>query len=216
VLKRTNHITRNLRVAAIATAAALACAVVSSSSSYAAAHKVTAFGAKLNGSIQPSNSFQPHACREITGKSGACTRILMEAYGRPNTGQLAPKDGTVHEIKLVAGSPGSLIIEVAKVKPASIKNDTGSARIVFKGPKITFNGQGGVDNGGPYTVETFNVHIPVLKGEYLAIYSHSTSLLRCSGGGANQLVYQPYLKKTDPYTKAPYHDGCFLLLEAQY
>ncbi len=174
------------------------------------------FGAKLNGSIQPSNSFSPHACRETTGKAGACTRILMQAYGAPNTGQLAPKDGIIHKIKIVAGDSGSFNIEIAQVKPASIKNDTGSARIVAIGRKINYQGQGGVDNGGPYRVETFNVHIAVKKGEYLAIQSTSTSFERCSGGGANQLMYQPPLKQSTQYKTASHHDGCFLLLEAQY
>jgi hypothetical protein len=200
----------------VALIASLIMATAAFPSPVSAAPKPVTFGAKLDGTIQPSNSFSPHACKETTGKGGACTRILMQAYHDPNTGQLAPKDGVVHKIKIVAGDSGWFIIEIAQVKPASIKNDTGNARIVAKGRKITYQGQGGVDNGGPYRVETFNVHIAVKKGEYLAIYSNSTSFERCSGGGANQLMYQPALQMSTKFTKAPYHDGCFLLLEAQY
>ena len=60
------------------------------------------------------------------------------------------------------------------------------------------------------------MHIAVKKGEYLAIQSTSTSFERCSGGGANQLMYQPPLEQSTQYKTAPHHDGCFLLLEAQY
>ncbi len=200
----------------VALIATLIMAIAAFPRGVSAAPTPVTFGAKLNGSIQPSNSFSPHACRETTGKAGACTRILMQAYHAPNTGQLAPKDGIVHKIKIVAGDSGWFRIEIAQVKPASIKNDTGSSRIVAIGRKITYQGQGGVDNGGPYKVEAFTVHIAVKKGEYLAIYSNSTSFERCSGGGANQLMYQPALAKSTQYKTAPFHDGCFLLLEAQY
>jgi hypothetical protein len=181
-----------------------------------ASHKRVAFGAKLNVHIQPSNSISPHKCKEDTGHPGGCTRIEMVAYGRPDGGEKAPKDGTIRHIKIVAGSPGVMIIEIARVRPHSIKNDSGRAKIVVKGPKIHYQGQGGVDNGEPYNVETFRVHLPVKKGEYLAIQSSSTSLERCSDGGPQQLLYQPILTKADGYQKAPYHDGCFLLLEGIY
>ena len=101
----------------------------------------TKFGAKLTHDVQPSNSGQPHSCKETTGHKGNCTRILMEAYGRPNGGEQAPKDGTLKHIKLIAGAPGSGIIEIARVRPASIKNDTGRAEIVVKGPTITYKGR---------------------------------------------------------------------------
>lgn len=173
------------------------------------------FGAKLNKHIQPSNSSSPHACREDTGHKGSCTRIEMVAYGRPNGGEQAPKDGTLRHIKLIAGAPGSLIIEIARVKPGSIKNDSGRAEIVVKGPTIKYQGQAD-PNADTYTVETFPVHLAIKKGEYLAIQSTSTSLERCSDGGPQQLLYQPKLTMADGFKKAPFHDGCFLLLEGVY
>jgi hypothetical protein len=183
----------------------------------AAAHKAAPakFGAKLTTDTQPSNSSQPHACKETTGHKGNCTRILMEAYGRPDGGEQAPKDGTLRHIKLIAGAPGSLIIEIARVRPASIKNDTGRAKIVVKGPTITYQGQAD-PNADTYTIETFPVHLTVKKGDYLAFQSTSTSLERCSSGGPQQLLYQPKLTKADGFKLAPYHDGCFLLLEGVY
>jgi hypothetical protein len=173
--------------------------------------KPVSFGAKLTGHSQPSNSFQPVACESDTGIAGPCTRVLMEALGRPDTGALAPKNGTIGTIKIVAGDSGSFRLEIAKVKPA-----TKQAEIVVKGPVITYNGQGGVDNGSPYTVESFPVNVPVLKGEYLAIKADGTSLLQCSGGGLNQLLFQPPLKKGAGYATATKTDGCLLLLEAVY
>jgi hypothetical protein len=135
----------------------------------------------------------------------------MAAYGRPNTGQVAPKNGTIKQLKVMAGDKGSFRFELAQANPTTQK-----AKIVVRGPFIHYAGQGGVDNGGPYTVETFPVNVPVKKGEYLAIVATNTSMLRCSGGGANQLLYQPVLTVGEQAKKAHHHDGCFLLLEAVY
>jgi hypothetical protein len=179
-----------------------------------------AFGAKLTSSLQPSNSISPHACSEDTGTAGACTRVALAAYGRAGTGAsyngaFAPKNGTVHHIKIIAGSAGTFIPEIARVQLNSSLFKS-KAKIVQKGKTLHYNGQGGQDNGGPYVIETFSVNLPVLKGDFLAVQSHATSFERCSSGGAQQLLYQPPLPKNGPYKTAPFHDGCFLLIEAVY
>jgi hypothetical protein len=200
-----------LATAALGTALAAAPGVAAP----ATTHKPTEFGAKLTKNIQPSNSAQAHSCKETTGHKGSCTRILMEAYGRPDGGEKAPRDGTLKQIKLIAGTHGSGIIEIARVKPDSIKNNTGRAELVQKGPTIHYNGQAD-PNAETFTVETFPVNLPVKKGDYLAWQSTATSTERCESGGASQLVYQPKLTKADGFKKAPFHDGCFLLLEGVY
>jgi hypothetical protein len=180
------------------------------------AKKHVMFGAKLNSSIQPSNSFGPHACKEDTGVGGKCTRVAMVAYGRPNGGMVAPKNGTIKKIKIIAGDAGTFTPEIARVKVNATLAKS-KAKIVQKGSVLHYLGQGGQDNDDSiYKVETFSVNLPVKKGDYLAIQSSSTSMERCSGGGASQLLYQPVLKKGGPYTKAPFHDGCFLLIEGVY
>ena len=67
-----------------------------------------------------------------------------------------------------------------------------------------------------YKVETFNVTIPVNKGEVLAFRSTTTSVLRCNSGGNHQLLFQPILEVGQGYQQADDTDGCYMLIEAQY
>ena len=204
----------------VAGAAAVLATVPSAGATPAAAHRAVhhhaKFGAKLDSSIQPSNSSQPHKCREITGHGGACVRVLMEAYGRPDTGMMAPKDGTIHKIRIVAGAAGAFVPEIASVKERTPLS-TSKAKIVAKGTQLHYQGQTGQnDDDEVYKVETFAVNLPVKKGQYLAVRSSSTSFLRCSSGGTHQLVYQPVITPGQPYQTTDYDDGCFLLIEAVY
>lgn len=164
------------------------------------------FGAKLNGTIQPSNSLPAQKC--VFGQPAEpCTRVSMDAYN--NAGhERAPKDGVIGKLKLIAGGPGAFRLQLAKAKPSKDK-----AKIVEQGPKLHYQGQSG---GDPYEVESFQVHVPVEKGEYLAIKSRKTSMLRCSSGGPNQFLFQPALSVGGPFQTLDYTDGCWLLLEAVY
>jgi hypothetical protein len=200
-----------ITVSAACLPAAIGYASTPSTSNLPARAKHVEFGAKLTSHSQPSNSFSPTSCRDDTGTAGACTRVLTEALGRPGTGQLAPRNGTIKEIKLVAGDSGHFRLEIARAEPAKKR-----ARIVERGPVIHYTGQGGIDDGGPYTIETFHVDIKVKKGEYLAIQSKATSMLQCSGGGLNQLLFQPALQEGAGYSTTTHVDGCLLLLEAVY
>jgi hypothetical protein len=56
--------------------------------------------------------------------------------------------------------------------------------------------------------------VPVKKGQSLAIRSSETSMLRCSSGGPNQLIFSPPLSLGNPFQPATDTDGCWLLLEA--
>jgi hypothetical protein len=204
-----------LMVSALLAAASFTAAPGQAAASHA--RKPVRFGAKLNSSIQPSNSFGPHSCKETTGARGACTRVAMIAYGRPDGGMQAPKNGTVKKIRIVAGAAGTFTPEIARVHVNTNFLFKSKAKIVQKGHSVKYMGQGGQDSDDSiYKVETFAVNLPVKKGDYLAIQSYSTSMERCSSGGAQQLLYQPALKKTDPFKKTPFHDGCFLLVEAVY
>lgn len=168
----------------------------------------TKFGAKLNGTVQPSNSLPAHSCE--LGMPAPCTRVSMEAYGRPDGGEKAPKDGVIDKIKLIAGGAGHFRLQLARAKPGPEK-----AKIVRQGPRIDYQGQGPNWNE-PYEVEKFNVNLPVHQGEYLAIKARKTSMLRCSSGGPNQLLFQPALPVGGPFESADDTDGCWLLLEAIY
>jgi hypothetical protein len=167
----------------------------------------TSFGAKLNKTIQPSNSLPAHKCDN--GPAQQCTRVSMDAYNNAGHEQ-APKDGTIDKVKLIAGGPGHFRLQIAKAKPGPQ-----TAKIVRQGPRIDYDGQDPAWNE-PYEVETFNVNVPVHKGEYLAIKAKRTSMLRCSSGGPNQLLFQPALSVGGPFQPATHTDGCWLLLQAVY
>ena len=171
------------------------------------------FGSKLDPSVQPSNSLPAHPCSQ-TSPGAACTMIQNEAYYRPDGGELAPKTGTIKRIRLIAGGPGSFRLQIAKVKRSTL-NGTNEAKVVRNGPQITYKGQSDSSwESDNYTVETFKVNVPVQKGQQLALRGNYTSMLRCSSGGDNTLIYQPSLLAGGPFTPASDTDGCWVLMEA--
>jgi hypothetical protein len=170
------------------------------------------FGAKLTAQSQPSNAFDGQPCEP---KKVACTRVMTEAYRRPNpeADQVAPKDGTIAKIMIVAGEPGAFRLDLAKAKIGQQK-----AKLVAVGPVIHYKGQGtgAQDEGPPYTVETFKVNLAVKKGDFLAVQAKKISFEYCSGGGDSQLTFEPPLALETGYHHTNHVDGCLMLLEAVY
>lgn len=166
------------------------------------------FGSKLNPTVQPSNSLQGLDCGE--GVAGPCTMVQNEAYGRPDGGELAPKTGTIKKIRLIAGGPGSFKLQIAK---RSTLFGTNEAKVVYNGPRISYQGQTEAnEESSSYRVETFNVNVPVKKGQQLALKGNITSMVRCSSGGDNTLIYTPSLGSA--FRPATETDGCWILMEA--
>jgi hypothetical protein len=171
------------------------------------------FGSKLDPTVQPSNSLPAHPCDQLN-PGASCTMVQNEAYYRPDGGQLAPRSGTIKRIRVIAGGPGSFRLQVAKVKQSTL-NGTSEAKVVASGPKISYQGQDQSNwDSDSYKVETFSVNVPVKKGQQLALRGNYTSMVRCSSGGDNTLIYQPSLLKGDGFTPASSTDGCWLLMEA--
>jgi hypothetical protein len=134
---------------------------------------------------------------------------MNEAYGRPNGGHKSPKAGTIKKIRLIAENPGSFRLQIVRARAT----DTGfEGKAIRTGPKIAYQGQ--PDEFDPYRVEVFRVHVPVRKGERLAIRAKKTSLLRCSSGGPNTLLFNPPLAVGTGYHDRFDDEGCWLLLEA--
>lgn len=167
------------------------------------------FGSKLNSTVQPSNSLPGLDCGEV---AGPCTFVQQEAYGRPDGGELAPKTGTIRKIRLIAGGPGSFKLQIAKVKRSTLFG-TNEAKVLASGPRISYQGQTEAnDEAGSYRVETFDVNVPVKKGQQLALKGNITSMVRCSSGGDNTLIYTPPLGSS--FRPATETDGCWILMEA--
>jgi hypothetical protein len=168
------------------------------------------FGSKLNPTVQPSNSLPGLRCSQEA--PGPCTMVQQEAYGRPDGGELAPKTGTIKKIRLIAGGPGSFKLQIAKVKRSTLFG-TNEAKVVANGPRISYQGQTEAnDESGSYRVESFDVNVPVKKGQQLALKGNITSMVRCSSGGDNTLIYTPPLGSS--FRPATNTDGCWLLMEA--
>jgi hypothetical protein len=168
------------------------------------------FGSELNPTVQPSNSLPGLRCSQEA--PGPCTMVQNEAYGRPDGGELAPKTGTIKKIRLIAGGPGSFRLQIAKVKRSTLFG-TNEAKVVANGPRISYQGQTEAnEESGSYRVEAFNVNVPVKKGQQLALKGNVTSMVRCSSGGDNTLVYTPPLGSS--FRPATSTDGCWILMEA--
>ena len=199
------------RTGLVAAFACLALAVVPASGM---AKAPVRFGAKLNPTVQPSNSLPGLTCNGPETPLVGCSMILNEAYGRPDGGELAPRNGTIKKIRLIAGGPGSIRLQIEKVNRATLFG-TKEARAVWYGPQIHYQGQTEANfEDDNYRVESFPVDIPIKKGQQLGLRGQITSMIRCSSGGDNTLIYTPPLFLGGPFTAATNTDGCWLLMEA--
>ncbi len=191
----TRRIRRFVPFATIAAAAALMVAP--------AAGSAAVFGSELTPETQPSNAGDGHACAPTPG---TCTWAMNEAYGRPDGGEISPLTGKLKQVRLIAQVPGSFQLQIVSVKPDN------SAKVVRQGPTINYQGQpaGNLDT---YTIEQFPVNVPIKKGQRLAIKTANNSLVRCSSGGDNSLLYTPPLAPGAGFRATDADDGCWLLLE---
>ena len=195
--------------------AAFVAAMVAPASSLASAP--VKFGSKLNSTIQPSNSLPGITCNGLASPgSKACTMVQDEAYGRPNGGELAPKTGTIKQIRIIAGGPGSFRPQIATVRhSASTTLGATKAKVTYTGPKLSYTGQTEANyENDSYKVESFKVSIPVKKGQQLALRGNISSMIRCSSGGHNTLIFSPALSAGKPLQGATDANGCWILMEA--
>ena len=195
------------RIGLVAAIASLALALVPAAGLAKAAP--VKFGAKLNSTVQPSNSLPGLTCNGPETPLTACTMVLNDAYGRPNGGEIAPRTGTIREIRLIAGGPGSFRL-------MAVKHINGTdAKVTRRGQKISYGGQvESAEEEGDYNVESFDVDMQIKKGMQLAIRGNITSMIRCSSGGDNTLIYSPPLFLGGSFAPASSTDGCWLLMEA--
>jgi hypothetical protein len=195
-----------IRTGLIAVLAILALALVPSAGM---AKAPVRFGAKLNSTVQPSNSLPGLTCNGPEMPLEPCTMVLNDAYGRPNGGEIAPKTGTITKIRLIAGGRGSFRL-------LAVKHINGTDAIAKRyGQRIEYRGQPeAAEEEGDYTVESFPVEMKIKKGEQLGIRTSDTSMIRCSSGGPNTLIYTPPLFLGGYFKPASRTDGCWMLMEA--
>jgi hypothetical protein len=188
-------------IAALLTLAAAITALVAGAGTAQGA----SFGSDLNSSVQPSNAGTAHDCEA----GGKCTWVMGEAYGNPG-GEDSPKTGYLRKLKLIAGEAGKFKLQIVKT------TSDGHTKVKRNGPKIRYEGQDQYNwDNDDYKVEKFKTHVKIKAGERLAIKTRSTSTLRCSSGGPNNLQHNPPLKKKDGYRIYDDTDGCWMLLEGK-
>jgi hypothetical protein len=200
------------RIGFVFALAAFLAAMVAPASGMAAAP--VKFGAQLNPTVQPSNGSPGIECVPMT--LTPCTMVQNEAYGRPDGGEFAPKSGTIKRIRVIAADAGSFRPQIATVKhtTSTTLGDT-KAKVTYTGPKLSFTGQTEAnEESGKYKVETFAVNIPVKKGQQLALRGNIASMVRCSSGGHNTLIFTPALNKGGAFKGATDANGCWILMEA--
>ena len=164
------------------------------------------FGSELTGETQPSNAGDGHECQP---NPGVCTWAMNEAYGRPDGGERSPYKGRLKKLRLIAQVPGTFRLQIVKVKP------NGYGKVIRNGRVVNYQGQPlNADPEDPYVIESFRLNLPIKKGQRLAIRTSSTSLVRCSSGGPNSLLWQPPLALGTGFSQYDATDGCWMLLEA--
>lgn len=167
------------------------------------ASAATIFGSKLNHEPTPAET-----CK--SSKPGdMCSWVMTIA--QQNVGkEPAPKDGTIAKLRLRSCSPGSFVLQLAR-----LSTDGKRARAIRTGPAINYLGSPNNCNGGN-VIETFNVNVPVFKGEHLAVIATKVGFIyNASGDGT--FVYDPLLADGGPFRPPGNGLGSgILLLNAEY
>jgi hypothetical protein len=176
---------------------------------------VAKFGAKLteNGSaVEPAGGNDCQSSSGLVLNPGACTRISYKFIdpGPIQGNSKAPKDGRLKALKLVANDPGDFRFFLAKTKDLNSSAGTGKGKVTRRGPNIAYD--------GTFDVETFGLGgLKVKKGERIAINGDHYDAERCTPGGNRQLLFQPPLALSDPFTSADASDdSCTMLVQVVY
>lgn len=175
--------------------------------------KTYTFGTRLD--HEPSNSAPGHNCREDGSEdpTPACTRVAIDMGAAVAGGLTAPRDGTIVKFRVRAGAPGALTFRLVRLEQLgfdpSLGDFAGFGKGAGKGPTVQVAGRG-FDESDP--IEEFPARLKVRKGDYLGIDSTATSVLYCSGGGSNQLIFSPTLRGS--FAISTQSEGCDLLVQA--
>jgi hypothetical protein len=170
------------------------------------------FGSKLTTDTQPSNAGTGHWCDDPEpAPHPTCSWVMMEAYGRPDGGHKAPKDGTINRVRVISCVPGSFRVQLARSRPL-----LDQARVTRNGPFVSYPGDPDGCDDEVYTINVIPVSFAIKRGEQIAIRTMRTGALRCSSGGDNTLLFDPPLVPGDPMRTATEGDGCWMLVEFQY
>lgn len=159
------------------------------------------FGAQLNRQLTP-----PEYCTANKGR--LCSWVLRQAQGNAGK-EKAPRNGRIAKIRLVACAPGgSFVLQVVRV------GASGNTKVVRSGPVINYQGTSRNCNATKnFDVESFDVKVPVKKGDSLAVVATQVRFLYNSGSGPSALFDPPLAEGDGPRTAG---DGSgFLMMQAE-
>ena len=168
------------------------------------ASATTIFGSRLSHEPTPAET-----CNALK-KADLCSWVLTTA--QQNVGhETAPKNGTIAKLRLRSCSAGSFVLQLALASPG-----TSQAHVTRTGPAINYKGDPRNCNGGNI-IETFNVNVPVLTGEYLSVIATKVGFIYNSSGDGS-LVFDPLLPDGGPFrtTSGTGLGSGILLLQALY
>jgi hypothetical protein len=201
-------ITRSSRffpaLVATLSAAALIPAGASAATSY--------FGSSLN--HDPANAGA--SCNpDFSAPSPNCTHVGSYYPGFSGHAKAA-SNGTITKIRVLAQGPMTMKFKLVQVRNVSSDHRTGQAKVVYAGPTLNVTGPSADQlSNGVYAVQSFPVHIPVKKGQELAIDTSNNQAEYCSDSTPGQLTFSdPILKLGQGFHTSTGVDGCLLLVQA--
>lgn len=177
----------------------------------AASAKLTYVGSSLNHS--PANAGS--SC-EDNGVLGALTCTHVGSFYPGTSGRkTAPVSGTIVRFKVRAEAPTTMTFKTVKLRHVATDHKSGKARAMARGRTVDVQGptQDQAENG-IYPVETFSAHLPVRKGQSIAIDTDSNTAEYCADGTPGQLLFDPTLKRGTGFNSSDSYDGCLMLVKA--
>lgn len=163
-----------------------------------------AAGTKFGAKFEDREPTPPAEC--VFDEADMCSFVMVNAH--LNAGkEKAPRDGKLQKVRIRSCTPGTFVLQFAKI-------ENGKARVLRSGPLINYNGNPDNCNGGPYTVETFNVNAKVKKGERLAVAGTDIGFIYNASSG-DSMKFVPPLKDGGGLRTETDGDG-MLLIQAEH
>ncbi len=136
------------------------------------------FGSRLNHQLTP-----PAFCDQ-NNRARICTWLLE--IGQKNVGGTrAPRDGTIGKIRLMACTPGTFVLQIAR------KTQNDRARVIRTGPLINYDGDNRNCTTQNFQIEEFAVNVPVQQGDFLAVVANRVSFIYNASGDGSILFSPP-------------------------
>jgi hypothetical protein len=144
----------------------------------------TSFGSRLTATTQPANAGKGVFCKE-NNRGQICSAVMTIARNRPNSAVLAPKDGTLAKVRLIACFPGSFVLQLVQM------NDAGEATDIRTGPTINYVGDRRHCRRSRFDIEEFPVNLPIRTGDRMAVLATKIGFVYSAGDNGSQLFAPP-------------------------